>query len=206
MMKTVKLPKTRLSLGGFVKALRHTIATNGFRLNKQIAITPMADDPDGLRFMVEGDPAVSLIEYIHLPEQGISMGVQVQDGIAYLAASFTNSEDIDPATGETDTFCKQGARYRIEGRIRKLMENGHHKLGLFEKAPEGMTTHTLANNLRQAFIPGGQEDLTKFYIALPALAGGQEIYRIDRTMPARSTNPTPNAMEVISTEFIKALR
>lgn len=148
-----------------------------------------------------------MTEFIHLPQQGISFGVKIHDGTAFLAASFVNFDDINEKTGKPDQFNKRQARLRIEGRINKMIENGHHKLGVAEIVPDELTEFSLAKRLRDVFIPNGVEDISKFSVIIEPLSGEQRIYRLDRTSRyAIHQGNSPSALDVISGQFVKAIR
>lgn len=97
------------------------------------------------------------IEFSHMPEVGVSYGVQKVGGKVILSAAFTNTE-------AGDVFSKKRARQIISGRIRTRI-NGRKTLTHI--AESSKTALQIVKDMRATFKPGGWVNEGWFVTQLP---------------------------------------
>lgn len=97
------------------------------------------------------------LEFSHMPEVGVSYGVQKVGDTALLSVAFTNDS-------AGDVFSKKRARQIITGRIRKCLEHGHKKALAITSLK---TARQIVKDMRLTFKPAGNVNESCFATSIP---------------------------------------
>lgn len=122
--------------------------------------------------------------YSHRPELGISIAIQVENGVASIAGSFVN--DGFSRMGffhkeRQDHFCRATARNILNGRLKAVSEGGESSFVFACDVGEGVTPTDIIKILRPNFKPTHDESDDLFTGVVLAIPGGvtNQVYRFE---------------------------
>lgn len=143
-------------------------------------------------------PSVSRgTEFCHLHNLGISLGVLVENGIAFMSATFQMDDGTEP------NFVKHDVRRNIEGRIAKFKRCGSHRLVASTKTDK--TTLQVMRNMRSVVKPKGIENIQMFVVRVPTSDNEFIDVRISRTPRKQATKGARSAWETLVHTFNSAV-
>ncbi len=136
-------------------------------------------------------------EFSYLRDLGISLGVIVTDGVAFMSATFRMDDGTEPR------FIKRDVRRNIEGRIAKFKRCGSHRLVVSAKTDK--TTLQVMRNMRHVVKPGGIENIKMFVVRVPTSDNKFIDIRISRTQRKSAPAEARNAWDTLVHTFNAAV-